>query len=124
MATERGGVQVFRLQLVDADSNVVCRFAAGGNIEVDLVAEATKEIQRTWLPPAEDFAATIKARTPSFCGLTITHRAVQEATATLASWRNTGENATDHMIASAIRRVIADLKAHMITVMRDRHGRL
>lgn len=114
------GVQVFRLQLVDADDNVICRFAGGGNVEIDLVRQCVREIQATWVPPDVTFRSAVDRHLTSFMGVTTRRRASDAGSAALAEWRATNENDTDFAIAKAIVAVMNHLKQNAVSVLSDR----
>lgn len=120
MAEQPGAVQMFRLQVVDAENNVVARFAAGGDVEVDLIEACTREIRRTWIPPDDAFAKHLDEHVRGFFGLTTRQHAARVAVAELSDWRERGGNPTDIAISSSIARVILALKQHMVTILKER----
>ena len=120
MAEQPGAVQIFRLQVVDAENNVVARFAAGGDVEVDLIEACTREIRNTWLPPDDMLQQRLRRQMRSFCGLTTRRHAIRVAVGEVSDWREHGGNPTDVSVSSAIARVIHALKRHMVTILRER----
>ena len=109
------GHQVYRLQIVNADDDVVARFAGGGRVEADLVADITAAVRATWLPPAEACAATLLSRIRYRFGLTTRKEVERHAQIVMRS-----EQPTDDAIASAVASAIIKLKRQSSRALSER----